>query len=209
MENNETLKEVFMIILAAIILALTVAFRDTTIFFYALVSFLIIITANILTKKIVGYYFETKIKIKFWSWYQFGFKKDMHFKKPVPMIWLPLILSLLTKGIFWWLAILEFDVAPKTERIARRHGLYRFTQVTEWHVGWIAIWGIIVNIFLAIMGYMFGFEFFAKLSVFYAMWSIIPLSSLDGTKILFSSRWLWTIFFLILIFFLGWGLMIV
>lgn len=118
------------------------------------------------------------------------------------------LLSLITKGFVQWLAILESDVTPKTERVAKRHGLYRFTQITEWHIAWIATWGIIVNFILAIIGYIAGFELFAKLSIYFIAWSIIPLSGLDGAKIFFSSRGLWITLFTIIIIVLGWGLII-
>lgn len=208
MDFKEIGTEALIIILAAIILAISIAFKDLSIIYAATISFLIIIGANVLIKKIIGYTLEINVKTKFWSWYQYGFRKDAHFKKPIPMVWLPLLLSLLTKGFFQWLAILEFDVTPKTERVAKRHGLYRFTQLTEWHIAWIATWGIIFNFVLAIIGYIAGFELFARLSIYFIAWSIIPLSGLDGAKIFFSSRGLWMTLFTIIAIILGWGLII-
>ncbi|NPE27209.1 hypothetical protein HNV12_04375 [Methanococcoides sp. SA1] len=201
-------KEPFTVLLATIILALTVAFKEPSIMYTAVLSFLIILTINILAKKIAAYHFETDITTKFWTWYQFGFRKDMHFKTPIPMVWLPLILTLFTKGFFFWLGILEFDVKAKPERAAKRHGLYRFTEITEWHMAWIAVWGIIANFVLAIFGYIAGFELFAKLSIYFIAWSIIPIGRLDGSKIFFTSRALWATIFTITLIILGWGLII-
>ncbi|MFH0808436.1 MAG: hypothetical protein V1888_02365 [archaeon] len=201
-------KEPFTIILAAIVLALTVSFKNTTIFYLAAISFLIIISINILAKKITAYNFETDITTKFWTWYQFGLRKDMHFKNPIPMIWLPLLITLFSKGLIFWLGILEFDVKARPERASRRHGLYRFTEVTEWHVAWIAIWGIIANLIFAILAYIAGFELFAKLSIYFIAWSIIPLGKLDGSKIFYANRALWTTIFIAIIIILGWGLII-
>ncbi len=209
MELKELRKEIVIFVLASIILSLAVSFKNPDILIYTFLSFLVILGGNILVKKIVSYHFETKVYTKFWSLYQFGFKKESHFKRPVPMVWLPLVLSLITKGLVWWFAILEFDVAPKTERIARRHGLYRFTQVTEWHMAWIAIWGITANILMAIIGYLTGYELFAKLATYYALWSIIPISSSDGSKIFFSNRALWTTLFIILLIFFGWAFLVI
>lgn len=204
MDEREALKGIFVIILASVILALSITFKNTSLVLYAFGSFLVIISLNILTKRIVGYYFETEVKTKFWSLHHFGFRKDYHFKTPIPMIWLPLLLSLITKGFLWWLAILEFDVEAKAERASRRHGLYRFTEVTEWHMAWIAIWGIIVNVIAAIIGYILGFEFFAKLGIYYVIWSLIPLSSLDGSKIFFARRILWIFMAIIGLILLWW-----
>ena len=132
----------------------------------------------------------------------------MHFLKPIPMLWLPLLLALFSKGLIFWLGILEFDVKAKPERASRRHGLYRFTEVTEWHMAWIAAWGIIANLVFAIAAYIIGFELFAKLSIYYIAWSIIPLGKLDGSKIFFASRALWITIFTITAIILGWGLII-
>jgi hypothetical protein len=201
-------KEITTIFLATIILALATSFKNTEILAASALSFLIIISVNVLAKKIVGFHFETDVTIKFWTWYQFGLRKDSHFKSPVPMAWLPLFLALITKGNILWLAILEFDIKAKAERVAKRHGLYRFTEVTEWHMAMIATWGLIANLVFAIMGYILGFELFAKLSIYFIAWSIIPLARFDGARIFYSSRALWTVIFIITTMVLSWGLII-
>jgi hypothetical protein len=201
-------KEITTILLAIIVLTVTASFRDTEIFYPILLSFSIIIISNILVKKIVGFHFETSVKTKFWTWHQFGLRQDMHFKTPIPMIWLPLLVALFTKGYFLWLGILEFDIKAKAERVAKRHGIYRFTQVTERHMAWIAAWGLIANLALAIGGYIAGFELFAKLSIYFIAWSVVPIGRLDGSKIFYASRLLWVIIFTITAIVLGWGLII-
>ena len=206
MDEKRALKEALVILLASIVLALSIAFKNTTLTLVAFVSFLIIITVNVFAKKVVGYYFETNVKTRFWSMYHFGLRKASHFKGSVPMVWLPLLLSLLTKGVLWWLAILEFDVEVKPERASRRHGLYRFTEVTEWHMAWIAIWGIIANVVVAIGGYILGFELFAKLGIYYAAWSLVPFSSLDGSKIFFGNKILWILMVIITVILLLCGI---
>ncbi len=209
MEFKQFVRESLVILFAVIILGVSVSFGNSSLFWVYLVSFLVIITSNVIVKKIAGYLLEIGVDIKFWTFYQYGFRQSSHFKKPVPMLWLSMILSFFSRGYLWWLAILEFDVSPKVERVARRHGLYRFTEVTEWHIAWIAIWGIIINIILGIIGYVAGFETFAKLSIYYSAWSIIPLSSLDGSKIFFSSRKLWVVVSVIVLALTFWAMMIV
>lgn len=189
--DKQPLKEIIIILFASIILGFTISFPNTANVISSIIYFLILITINILAKKAMSYYFEANTKIKFWSWERFWFTKKSHFKKPIPMLWLPLILTIFTKGYFYWLGILGFDIEPKTERISRRHGLYRFTQMTDWHIGLIAASGVIANLLLGIIAYLIGFEPLAKFSIYYAAWSVIPISDLDGTKILFSSRILW------------------
>jgi hypothetical protein len=208
MEWRENFKEFSVVVFAAVILAISASLKDKTFTYYILISLLIILLANTLVKKAIGYLLELKVRVGFWSWYQYGFRKDAHFKKAVPMAWLPLLVSLFSRGFLWWLAILEFDVDAKTERVSRKHGLYRFTEVTEWHVAWIAVFGIIANIALAIIAYFAGFELFSKLCIYYSVWSIVPISSLDGSKIFFGSRPLWmTVATFVLLFFI-WGISI-
>lgn len=209
MGKSEGIKEIITIILAIIILSLSISLNNTSILLYSVISFLIIIGLNVITKKIVGCFLEAKVKTKFWEWYQYWFTKKSHFKKPIPMIWLPIVLSFVTKGFFWWLAALEFDLEPRKERVSRRHGLYRFSELTEWHTAWIAAAGIIVNLVLAIVGYITGFEAFARLNIYFAAWSLLPLSSLDGSKIFFGSKALWFTFLVIVAIFLGYALIIV
>jgi hypothetical protein len=208
MNKKEILSEIAIILVATLVLAISISFKDQSLIYVALASFLIIIVVNVLVKKIVGYFFEIDVKTKFWSWYQIGLRADYHFAKPLPMVWLPLVISLMSKGFVWWLGILEFDIKAKTERVAKRHGLYRFTQVTEWHVAWIALWGIIANLIMAIIAYIIGFETFAKLSFYFIAWSLIPLSGLDGTKILMGSRPLWLVSSIIGLILLVWGFII-
>lgn len=191
MESKNVFKALVMVIVASLILAFSISYAQNEFLLYSFVSFLIIISGTMLVKKVVGYLLEIDVETKFWSVYQYGFKRNAHFKRPIPFLWLPLLVSLVTQGVVWWFAILSFDVTPRTERTSRRHGLYRFTQVTEWHIAWIAVWGVITSITLSIIGYIAGFEFFSELSIYYALWSLVPISNLDGSKIFFSSRGLW------------------
>ena len=209
MKSKEFFREIIIILIASLILGWSFSLFKISLFLSYFISFLIIISLNILAKKILSYYFESDIKIKFWEWYRYGFRKDSHFKKPAPMFWLPLVVSLITRGFFQWLAILEFDIKAKTERVSRRHGLYRFSEITDWHVALIATAGIIINFVLAIFGYLTGFETFAKLNIYFALWSLIPLSNLDGSKILFGNKGLWLTLVIIASIFLGYSLTVI
>jgi hypothetical protein len=209
MNTKENWKEIAAIILATVVLGLTVAYKNHDLFYAATISFLIIIVVNTLIKKLAGHYLETGARTKLWSWYHFGFRKDWHFKSPIPMIWLPLLLVLFTKGFFLWLGVLEFDVEAKTERVSRKHGLYRFTEVTEWHIAWIIAWSLLANFVLAITAYIAGFELFAKLSIYFITWSLIPIAGFDGSKMLYASKPFWIISFTIAILTLIWGLTII
>tara|TARA_Y100000310_G_scaffold294100_2_gene324302 strand:+ start:1088 stop:1720 length:633 start_codon:yes stop_codon:yes gene_type:complete len=210
MKIPEWLTEIITIILAAAVLAVSFSFKDTSFFLQIGISFLIIIILNVLIKKAVAYYFEAKTTTKLWGVSQFWFTVRSHLKKPLPMIWLPIVLAFFTKGILnFWFGVLEFDIKPKKERVSRRHGLYRFSEMTDWHIALIAVAGIIINLIAAVVGYLAGFETFAKLNIWFAAWSIIPLSSLDGSKIFFGSRPLWFTILVIIGIFLGYSLVVI
>jgi hypothetical protein len=206
MDFKHSLKEILTIILAAFIIGFAYSIFELSFFLSIFISFLIILTLNVVAKKFVAYHLDAKTKVKFWEWYQYWFRKDSHFRTPVPMFWLPLVISFISYGFFQWLALLEFDVEPRTERVSKRHGLYRFSEMTDWHIASIATFGIVINLILAVIGYMFNFELFARLNIYFAIWSLVPLSSLDGSKILFGSKGLWFTMVVISMIFLGYSL---
>ena len=197
MENNPLLKEFILIILASLILGASLSFPGFSSFLSSSIYFLIIISINVLAKKFRANNVEAKAETKLWIWYQYGFRKDAHFKKPLPMFWLPILLSLITNGLFLWPAILKFNVNAKTERVSKRHGLYRFSEMTDWHIATIAATGIFATLILAIVAYFLNFEILAQLAVYFAFFSLLPISELDGNRILFGSKILW--FFLLII----------
>jgi len=90
------------------------------------------------------------------------------------------------------MASLVFDVKPRVYRSAKRFGLYTFSEVTEYHLGLIAASGIVINLILAIVGYFVGFPLFARLNMYYAFFNILPISELDGNKIFFGSKIMWS-----------------
>jgi hypothetical protein len=207
--SKDLLKEIIIILIASVILGFAVSFPDSSIVVMSTICFIIIIALNILVKKLMAYYYEADLKIGFWKWRRFGFAEKSYFKRAIPMLWLPLFFSLITKGFFWWLGLLVFDVSPKTERVSKRHGLYRFSQMVEWHVALIAVSGILINLLLSVIGYLLGFEFFARLNIYFAVWSIIPITNLDGSKIFFGSRYLWFTILVVLSIFLGYSLIVI
>jgi hypothetical protein len=212
---KEVGREGLLVLFAAVILTATFALYSkftNRYLFLLLLFFILIILVNIVTKKIFAYFYESDIKTNLWQVYQFGFPRKSHFNKPLPMIWLPPVLAFITKGFVAWMPILEFDITPRVERVTRRHGLYRFSEMTEWHVAVISAMGIIANLVFAVIAYLLtiwvpGLEELARLNVYYAVWSLLPISSLDGSKILFGSRILWFALVVVCIIFLGFALM--
>jgi len=159
---------------------------------YLLIVFLVF-GINIVAKKVSSFYLDSEIDIGLWGVKRYGFKPHHHFQKAFPMgVVLPFITAMLSFGSFIWMASTTFDVKPKVYRAAKRFGLYSFSEMTEYHIGLIAAFGILANLLFAIIGYLIGFNEFARLNVFLASFSIIPFSDLDGSKIFFGSLVLWS-----------------
>jgi hypothetical protein len=212
MEISRDLKDFVIVLFVSFVLALCFSYPtqvnsllEISKFF---IYFIIILLVNLIAKKFFAFNLETDVNLNIWSINHYGLTKRDHFNKPLPMIWLPIITSLISVGRFVWMPLIEFDVAPRPERVSRRHGLYRFTEVTEWHIALIATAGIFANLIIAVIAYFAGFEQFTKLSVAFAFWQLIPFSRLDGSKIFFGSKNLWLFLILVVGATLIWGLSI-
>jgi hypothetical protein len=207
-------KEMAHIIIITIILAFSISLIQSMELFLTTLGFVfLIIIANTLSKKVVGYYFEAQVETKLWEMERYGFlgvifrgfyHPSKKFKQAIPLgAIMPIVVKVLSLGYINWMASLVFDVKAKKYRAAKRHGFYSFSEMTEFHIGLIAAAGILMNLFLAIIGYLIGATEFARLNIYYAFFNMIPLSSLDGNKIFFGSLLIWS--FLVSIILIGIG----
>ncbi len=193
-------KEIFIISLIIIIIALSVNlslnfFSEWKTLLYTLLAVSLVVLANVFTKKVMAYRLDSEIEMKVWEIGKFGFSSDKNSKRPFPLgAFLPLLSKIILFPFksFVWMACLVFDIKPRIYRGAKRHGLYTFSEITEWHLGLIAASGIAVNLALAIIGYLLGFPLFARLNVYYAFFNILPISEFDGNKIFFGNLLLWS-----------------
>jgi hypothetical protein len=187
-------KEIISIIVITLLLAFTISLvKSFEIFLYSLLGIFLILAINVIAKKIMSFYLDSEIEIKLWEIKQYGFKAHKSFKKPFPAgAFFPIIVTAFSFGYFTWMASLIFDVKAKVYRAAKRYGLYKFSEMAEYHVALIAAAGIIANLGFAIIGYLIGFNGFAKLNIYYASFNMLPISSLDGNKIFFGSLVLWS-----------------
>jgi len=154
----------------------------------------ITIAINVIAKKAMAYHLDADVKHEIWHVKRYGFVKSNTFKSPAPMgIILPLFFSLFSVGAAKVFTILTYETRPLKRRAAKRHGLYSFTEITEWHNALIGAAGIIATLLVAFISYWFpGLELLSKTAAYYAFWNMIPISKLDGTQIYFGSRVLWT-----------------
>lgn len=187
-------KEFGIIALISIILGATLSFSFSPLTaLYTLLAVFLAIILNVFGKKATSYLLDSEIEISIWDIKRYGFKRGEEFKKPILAgIIFPILISIVSLGHLSWFANLTFDVKSKAYRAAKRWGIYSFSEVTEWHMGIIALGGIILNLLFAVIGYLLGFEEFARINSYIAFFSILPFSNLDGNKIFFASIVLWS-----------------
>lgn len=179
-------------------------------FAYVFISILIIISANTIAKKISAFYMDSEIEVKVWEIQRYGFKPEKHLNRPFPVgLFMPIIIAAISIGYLKWMASLVFDISAKVYRTAKRFGIYSFSEITEYHLALIAASGVIINLFLAVLGYLIGYDDFAKLNIYYAFFNIIPLSDLDGNKIFFGSIIIWSLLASICLIGLGYVFLVI
>jgi len=186
--------EILYILLTTLILTFVVAFTSgVTTYLYTFLIILAIIAINVAAKKFLAYHLDAEIEIKIWESSFPSNKPKGKYTKPIPTgLLIPFIIGIISLGYVKWLASLVFDVKPKVYRAAKRHGLYTFSEMTEYQIGLIAAVGILANLLFAIIGYLIGIPAFAKYSIFYATWNMLPIANLDGNKIFFGNIVMWS-----------------
>ncbi len=197
-------KEMMHIILVIVLFAFILwFFQDSDLILPSFIIATAVICTNVIAKKLAARYFQTEAEIKIWEFQRWGYYQRSHFAKPKPIgLILPFLLVLASAtGFIKMLTFLQTDISTTLRRVTKkRGGLNRFYELTEWHNGYIVTIGIIANLLLALLPYIFGKETLlveiAKYSVYYALWNIIPIGQLDGTKILFVNFkfWLFMVF---------------
>jgi len=205
-------KEISAVIIATLIISFSISILKFSLnyFLYALLIVFLVILVNIIAKKIASYYLESEVEIGLWEVITYGFKPHKHFKKPFPAgVVIPLITTIFSAGYITWLGALVFDVKAKVYRAAKRHGLYSFLEMTEWHIGLIAAAGIFANLIFAVIGYLINVPLFSKLCIYYAFYNMLPISDLDGNKIFFGSLVLWSFLAIITLIALGYAILLI
>jgi len=187
-------KELLSILIAIVIIAVSISLVGTwKIFAFTLLMVFLVITINILIKKAAGYYLDSEIEVKLWEIKRFGFKPNREFKRAFPAgIIFPILFSLLSFGTLRWMASLVFEVKPTLYRAAKRHGLYSFSEMTEYQIGLIAAAGVVANLIFGVIGYIVGWPMFTQLNLWLAFFNMIPVSDLDGNKIFFGNLVIWS-----------------
>lgn len=208
-------KEILALLLALVVLAFSYAFINPQKFINSLFIFAIILIVYVTAKKITAYYYESEEEIKIWSFKRYGIYERSYFKTPIPIgLILAFILPILTYPAFIpkhipWFAVTESEVKPTKARAVKRHQIYSFSEMTEWHLGLISSSGIIASLLLALIAYLLNFPDLARASIYFACFNLLPIGKLDGTKIFFGNVVFWIILALISLIALGYALFLV
>lgn len=165
----------------------------------------LVILINVISKKVTAHYFDSEVEIRTWEFQRMltynpfskkfgGYRPHEKMKsKFAAGFFIPLIIKVVSFGLVNWMASLTFEVKGTIYRARRKFGMYQYAEVTEDEMAWIAFIGIMANIFFAILGYLINAPMFSKINLMYAFYNTIPLSDLDGTKMIFGRIQLWWI----------------
>lgn len=169
----------------------------------------IVVGIPVLVKNIVAFGLDASVEHKIWGVYHFGFGAKQHFEKEQPFgLYVPLFFSVFTLGFLKVMTFLTYETKALKYRAAKRFGYYSYTEMTDWHTGLIGAAGVISLWLVAAVGYLPGWEYLAKMALFYAFWNMVPISDLDGTQIFFGSRVLWAVLAVVTLVFAFYGLLI-
>jgi hypothetical protein len=213
-------KEIVSVLLCVIVFTFVIIFRKTLTstltsqyLLTALIISLLILSLSVFAKKLTAFYLDSETNEKILEWYRYGYYEKSHFSHPLPAgIIFPFVLSALSLGYFFVLTFLQFEPSPLLSRVSKSKGLYRYSEMTETHIGLIASSGIAILLLTSILGYLLPFQAaneFSKFAVYYAFWNMLPLGNLDGAKIFFGSRVIWSILMVLSFIGLGYALLLI
>jgi len=210
------LKQITTLAIAIIILTMIIGFKNIISLNYeeiltAFLFALIIITVSVYSKKVMANLLDADVKHEIWNIRKYPTQNK--FKKAIPVgIIIPILLTLITNGIFKFMAILTYETQALKRRAAKRFGFYSFTEMTEFHNAVIGASGITAMFILSIIAYLIpiaGLESLARLAAYYAFFNMLPISKLDGAQIFFGSRILYFALAIITLIFTAYALLLI
>ncbi len=205
MENEEIRNLLSAWIILSVVIAIPTIIKQEWVGLSQAVFFaLMLLCVSVGAKKIVASMVDTGAEHRIWHMDRYGFHPTAYFKKEIPAgIIIPLVVSIISLGKFFLMTPLTYESRALKHRAAKRHGMYSFTEVTDWHNGLVGASGIVATLALVIISYLSNQESLAKFATYFALANLIPFSNLDGTQIFFGSRIIWTVLVVITaIFFL-------
>ena len=198
-------KEVNELLISSVILGFVFGFDDGREVFslsYWLFNFVLItiitglsIFGREFVKKVVAKRKNCVTEYEIWKIKRFWFQKSSVSKRGIPIFSLLAVLfSFLSRGKLFFCAIGKTTV----ESVAKYRVGRKFSGVTDYERGVILLSGIIFNLLLALifnMTSIYPFRLFFIVNIWLVAFNMIPIPSLDGGMIFFSSKLLYVFSF--------------
>ena len=194
-------KEVPVILLVIFLMSLIIFIHEKSPnFLWIVIISALIISVSVFCKKLTAKIINIKIEHKIWSFQRWWIGKSSHLKKAIPAgAVFPAILSVISFGFITCFSFLQFESTALPARAVKNYGTKRFSEIMEFDLCMIGFYGILGLFLLSITAKIFSSYFFgpslmllSKYSFYYAIWNLLPLSSLDGAKMFFGSSRLYT-----------------
>ena len=194
------------IVIAIILMSLIIILHEKSLnFLWITIVSALTVLVSVFCKKLTAKIIDIKIEHKIWIFQRWWIGKSSHLKNPVPTgVIIPAILSLISNGFITCFSLLQFESKALPGKAVKKYGTKRFSEIMDWDLCMIGFYGILGLLFLSIIAKIFPFTLsgfnlmlLSKYSFYYAIWNLLPISSLDGAKMFFGSSRLY-IFTLIL-----------
>ncbi len=159
-----------------------------------LIIFAVILFVYIAAKKLTALYLQTEEDSKIWSFQRYWFGKHHYFSREVPIgIILPILVLIISMGTLPWYASLQSEVKPLKHKSVRRDGLLSFTEISENDISLISAAGVASVLILSFFAYLVNLPLLSRIAIHFAFFNMLPISSLDGSKIFFGNKPLWIV----------------
>lgn len=214
-------QEIKHILIATLILAFVFGFDDkqsTFAWSYWIKNLIIVAIMSAITilihnqaHKFIAKRFGGKTEFRIWGLRRYGFAREAKLPvyldflrlKLIPIKFFPLgpiiavLTTLFSKGRFYIPLVESFEIEQeKHKRIGRQ-----FPNITEYEHSLISLAGPASNVLFALILQTINstgiFDLFITMNILYAIVHLIPISNLDGTKILFGTKYLYLFMILV------------
>lgn len=176
------------LIIAIFFSALIFSLFDISKYFFFLITAAFFFLVSYFTKFLVARRLGFEIRTKLISFKRLGFQYQSPFPIPAWLIF-PLLFSLISYNALKILTILGTYYKPLPKRLR-----YKF-ELDEYDMAKISMISIIACLFFTILFYYLGFYEIASFGAWFVVSNLIPLGSLDGSRIFYGSWLAWIFIF--------------
>lgn len=192
-------KELKHLAISILIVTFVFAYGNLSLINFILIALMVAVTFFVhdIAHKLIAKRYGSSAQYRIWTIQRLGFRERAK-SRPLPLgIILALYVTLLSSGRLFFTAIESFVLETKKyKRLGRK-----FLHITEGEVALIALSGPLANILLAYFLKIFGvFDDMVLINSLFALFHMVPISSLDGAKIFFGAKYLYVLSILFIIF---------